>query len=156
MITNTFQLPNHSSLLELPTKNDVYEYFQIHKPYSSLLRMMFTNTFNPPDQRATPIMPASTLYTSTCNLEITSHICYNSCSFGFFSASFISLIKMKWHSYLLSKQQFHFYCVVTGSSTVHFQASGRSMIRWRIKMSLQRDALLVSDLNFEAELGRHN
>ena len=56
MFTNTFQLPNHSSLLELPIKNDVYEYFQIPKAYSSLLRTMFTNTFKPPDWRVTPIV----------------------------------------------------------------------------------------------------
>ena len=83
MFTNTFQLPNHSSLLELPTKNDVYQYFQIPKPQYSLQKRMFKNTFNPPDQIAIPLYPwsvsSTTLY--TCNLEIT--IYYNSCGFGF-------------------------------------------------------------------------
>ena len=48
LFTNTFELPNHSSLLEL-LLNNVYKYFQLPN-HSSLLELpLFTNTFNPPD-----------------------------------------------------------------------------------------------------------
>ena len=95
MFINTFKFPNHSSLL----------------------RTMFTNTFNPPDQIASPrSVSATTLY--TCNLKIT--IFYNSCGFGFLNIipqwylniisqwylSIIHFTDINEMTYLLSKQQF--------------------------------------------------
>jgi len=95
MFINTFKFPNHSSLL----------------------RTMFTNTFNPPDQIASPrSVSATTLY--TCNLKIT--IFYNSCGFGFLNIipqwylniisqwylSIIHFTDVNEMTYLLSKQQF--------------------------------------------------
>ena len=77
MFTNTFKFPNHSSLL----------------------RTMFTNTVNSPYRITGVYHAANTLY--TCNLKIT--IYYNSCGLDLLtsspsgiSASFISLMQMKW------------------------------------------------------------
>jgi len=48
LFTNTFELPNHSSLLKLLLKN-LYKYFQLPN-HSSLPELpLFTNTFNTPD-----------------------------------------------------------------------------------------------------------
>ena len=92
MFTNTFQLSNHSSLL----KFDVYQYFQIPKSYSSLLRTVFTiaTTFNSPDRIAIPPkclqfeVPTNTLYTHYIEVSI-----YSNSYFKLHSpaASFISL-----------------------------------------------------------------
>jgi len=32
MFTNTFKIPNHGSLVELPVKNSVYTFFQTTRP----------------------------------------------------------------------------------------------------------------------------
>jgi len=77
IFTNTFQLSNHSSLLEF----DVHQYFQIPKSYSSLLRTMFTivTSFNSPDRIALPPkclqfeVPTNTLYTHYIEVSIYSN-----------------------------------------------------------------------------------
>ena len=48
MFTNTFQLPNHSSLLELPIKKDVYQQLLSNSQTTVVSRNNVYKYFQPP------------------------------------------------------------------------------------------------------------
>ena len=109
---NTFKFPDDSSLLELTLKNDVYKYFQISKPQYK------PPPLPPKDQIAIQSVWSASVYTmhlqfreyhNNIDITVTARFLNIISHPNGISASFISLIQMKWQ-YFLSKQQFHFCC----------------------------------------------